>query len=124
VAVSDVLSPALSSAELVALGPIRQTEASAREDFSAQVRHCLLGLERLLEDTRQNVSALVWVMVLLAEEKMTPQAYAAYNDAYNRFFVERGIGKKPARTTVGVVFDEPGVVVEMEAIALAADDRL
>jgi enamine deaminase RidA (YjgF/YER057c/UK114 family) len=93
-------------------------EPGAGDSFSEQIHRCLGNIASILEAQGSSIEKLVKVTTYLRADKMTLEQYRAYGAAYNEFFFGRGIGQKPARSTVGVKFVEPDKLVEMEAIAL------
>ena len=76
-----------------------------------QTRQCLHNIEAILKASGSSLDRIVKVTVLLAR----PDPYSEMNDAYAEFFPNT----KPARAMVRFGADIPGVLVAIEAIALA-----
>src|SRR5260370_41497981 len=76
-----------------------------------QTRQVLRNVETILKAAGSSLDRVVKVTVLLAR----PDLYKQMNEAYAEFFP----GAKPARAMVRFGADIPGVLVAMEAIALA-----
>ncbi len=76
-----------------------------------QTRQCLYNVEAILKASGSSLDRIVKVTVLLAQ----PDLYNEMNDAYAEFFPNA----KPARAMVRFGADIPGVLVAIEAIALA-----
>jgi 2-iminobutanoate/2-iminopropanoate deaminase len=76
-----------------------------------QTRQSLRNIETILEAAGSSLDRVVKVTVLLAR----PELYKEMNEAYAEFFP----GAKPARAMARFGADIPGVLVAIEAIALA-----
>ena len=76
-----------------------------------QTRQALRNVETILKAAGSSLDRVVKVTVLLAR----PDLYREMNEAYAEFFA----GAKPARSMVRFGADIPGVLVAIEAIALA-----
>jgi|SRR5215470_12814457 len=76
-----------------------------------QTRQALRNVETILKAAGSSLQRLVKVTVLLAR----PDLYKEMNEAYAEFFPDN----KPARAMVRFGADIPGVLVAIEAIALA-----
>jgi 2-iminobutanoate/2-iminopropanoate deaminase len=76
-----------------------------------QTRQCLLNVQAILKAAGSSLDRVVKVTVLLAR----PDLYREMNEAYAEFFP----GPKPARAMVNFGADIPGVLVAIEAIAIA-----
>jgi 2-iminobutanoate/2-iminopropanoate deaminase len=76
-----------------------------------QTRQCLRNVETILKAAGSSLDRVVKVTVLLAR----PDLYREMNEAYAAFFP----GSKPARAMARFGADIPGVLVAIEAIALA-----
>jgi len=76
-----------------------------------QTRQALRNVKTILEAAGSSLDRVVKVTVLLAR----PDLYREMNEAYAEFFP----GPKPARAMVRFGADIPGVLVAIEAIALA-----
>jgi len=76
-----------------------------------QTRQCLYNVEAILKASGSSLDRIVKVTVLLAQ----PDLYNEMNNAYAEFFPKA----KPARAMVRFGADIPGVLVAIEAIALA-----
>jgi 2-iminobutanoate/2-iminopropanoate deaminase len=76
-----------------------------------QTRQALRNVQTILNAAGSSLDRVVKVTVLLARTDL----YREMNDAYAEFFPER----KPARTIARFGADIPGVLVAIEAIALA-----
>jgi 2-iminobutanoate/2-iminopropanoate deaminase len=81
------------------------------DTMGEQTRQALRNVETILQAAGSSLDRVVKVTVLLAR----PDLYREMNDAYAEFFP----GPKPARAMVGFGADIPGVLVAIEAIALA-----
>ena len=76
-----------------------------------QTRQALRNVETILKAAGSSLDRVVKVTVLLVR----PQLYVEMNEAYAEFFP----GAKPARTMVRFGADIPGVLVAIDAVALA-----
>jgi 2-iminobutanoate/2-iminopropanoate deaminase len=76
-----------------------------------QTRQCLDNVQTILRAAGSSLDRAVKITVLLAR----PDLYKEMNEAYAEFFP----GPKPARAMVRFGADIPGVLVAIEAIALA-----
>jgi 2-iminobutanoate/2-iminopropanoate deaminase len=76
-----------------------------------QTRQALRNVETILKAAGSSLDRVVKVTVLLAR----PDLYREMNEAYAEFFP----GAKPARSMARFGADIPGVLVAIEAIALA-----
>jgi 2-iminobutanoate/2-iminopropanoate deaminase len=81
------------------------------DTMQEQTRQALRNVQTVLEAAGSSLDRLVKVTVLLAR----PDLYREMNEAYAEFFT----GEKPARSMVRFGADIPGVLVAIEAIALA-----
>ena len=88
----------------------RPTEI-AGTTMAEQTRQCLRNIGIILKAAGSSLDRVVKVTVLLAR----PDLYREMNEAYAEFFP----GAKPARAMVRFGADIPGVLVAIEAIALA-----
>jgi 2-iminobutanoate/2-iminopropanoate deaminase len=76
-----------------------------------QTRQCLRNVETILKAAGSSLDRAVKVTVLLVR----PDLYKEMNEAYAEFFPDA----KPARAMVRFGADIPGVLVAIEAVALA-----
>jgi 2-iminobutanoate/2-iminopropanoate deaminase len=76
-----------------------------------QTRQALRNVETILKAAGSSLERVVKVTVLLTR----PELYREMNEAYAEFFP----GPKPARSMARFGADIPGVLVAIEAIALA-----
>jgi len=83
----------------------------AGETMQDQTRQALRNVETILKAAGSSLDRVVKVTVLLAR----PDLYREMNEAYAEFFP----GAKPARAMVRFGADIPGVLVAIDAIALA-----
>ena len=81
------------------------------ETMQAQTRQALQNVQSVLEAAGSALDRVVKVTVLLAR----PELYREMNEAYAEFFP----GVKPARSMARFGADIPGVMVAIEAIAVA-----
>jgi|SRR5690242_17667381 2-iminobutanoate/2-iminopropanoate deaminase len=88
-------------------GPVEVVGDTMQE----QTRQALHNVQAILETAGSSLDRVVKVTVLLAR----PDLYREMNEAYEEFFP----GPKPARAMVRFGADIPGVLVAIEAIALA-----
>jgi 2-iminobutanoate/2-iminopropanoate deaminase len=88
-------------------GPTEITGDTMQE----QTRQTLRNVETILRAAGSSLERVVKVTVLLAR----PDLYKEMNEAYTEFFP----GPKPARAMARFGADIPGVLVAIEAIALA-----
>ena len=88
-------------------GPIEVVGDTMQE----QTRQALRNVQAILEAAGSSLHRVVKVTVLLGR----PDLYREMNEAYAEFFP----GPKPARAMVRFGADIPGVLVAIEAIALA-----
>jgi 2-iminobutanoate/2-iminopropanoate deaminase len=85
--------------------------AVAGDTMQEQTRQALRNVETILKAAGSSLDRVVKITVLLAR----PDLYREMNEAYAEFFP----GAKPARAMVRFGADIPGVLVAIEAIALA-----
>jgi len=76
-----------------------------------QTRQCLRNVQAILEAAGSSLDRVVKITVLLAR----PDLYQEMNEAYAEFFP----GPKPARAMARFGANIPGVLVAIDAIALA-----
>jgi 2-iminobutanoate/2-iminopropanoate deaminase len=88
-------------------GPTEIAGATMQE----QTRQALANVRTILEAAGSSLDRVVKVTVLLAR----PDLYQDMNEAYAEFFP----GAKPARSMVRFGADIPGVLVAIDAVALA-----
>ena len=81
------------------------------DTMQEQTRQALRNVETILKAAGSSLDRVVKITVLLAR----PDLYKEMNEAYAEFFP----GRKPARAMVRFAADIPGVLVAMEALALA-----
>jgi 2-iminobutanoate/2-iminopropanoate deaminase len=81
------------------------------DTMQEQTRQALRNVQTILEAAGSSLGRVVKVTVLLAR----PDLYQEMNEAYAEFFP----GAKPARAMVRFGADIPGVLVAIDAIALA-----
>ena len=80
------------------------------EDISAQTRVALDNLKAVLEASGSSLENTLRITVYLKN----PEDFPAMNKVYAQYFP----GRKPARTTVPGVEWGPGVLIEVDAIAV------
>jgi len=108
-----------TEARLVFLGAEHMPAVDTSDATLAdQVECCLSRINAALGVHGGDVRNLVKVSTFLSAELMTKTNYAAYNVAYDSFFSQHGIVRKPARSTIGVRFVKTAQLVEMDAIAV------
>ena len=83
----------------------------AGQTMQEQTRQALRNVQTILETAGSSLEKVVKVTVLLAR----PDLYKEMNEAYAEFFP----GRKPARAMARFGADIPGVLVAIDAIALA-----
>ena len=76
-----------------------------------QTRQAMRNVETVLKTTGSGLDKLVKVTILIAR----PQDFAGMNEAYAEFFP----GNKPARAVARLGPEIPGVLISIEAVALA-----
>jgi 2-iminobutanoate/2-iminopropanoate deaminase len=81
------------------------------DTMQQQTRQVLRNVQTILEAAGSSLDRVVKVTVLLAR----PDLYKEMNEAYEAFFP----GAKPARSMVRFGADIPGVLLAIDAIALA-----
>jgi 2-iminobutanoate/2-iminopropanoate deaminase len=81
------------------------------ETMQEQTRQALRNVETILKAAGSSLDRVVKITVLLAR----PELYREMNEAYAAFFPDA----KPARTMARFGADIPGVLVAIDAIALA-----
>jgi 2-iminobutanoate/2-iminopropanoate deaminase len=81
------------------------------DTMQAQTRQALWNVQAILEAAGSSLDRVVKITVLLAR----PDLYREMNEAYAEFFP----GPKPARSMARFGADIPGVMVAIEATALA-----
>jgi 2-iminobutanoate/2-iminopropanoate deaminase len=84
----------------------------AGETMQEQTRQALRNVETILKAAGSSLDRVVKITVLLAR----PELYREMNEAYAGFFPDA----KPARTMARFGADIPGVLVAIDAIALAS----
>ena len=82
------------------------------ETMQEQTRQALRNVETILKAAGSSLDRVVKITVLLAR----PELYREMNEAYAAFFPDA----KPARTMARFGADIPGVLVAIDAIALAS----
>ena len=106
-------SPAVRAGDFIYVagqGPVDpETNRLSPGDIAHETRLVLNNIKRILEGCGSSMSDVVKCSVFLGEGK----DFAAMNAVYAEFFGEA----KPARTTVVVSFVEPGMKVEIDAVA-------
>jgi 2-iminobutanoate/2-iminopropanoate deaminase len=81
------------------------------DTIQEQTRQALRNVQTILKAAGSSLERVVKVTVLLAR----PELYKEMNEAYGEFFPD----EKPARSMVRFGADIPGVLVAIDAIALA-----
>ena len=81
------------------------------DTMQEQTRQALRNVETILKAAGSSLDRVVKITVLLAR----PDLYREMNEAYAEFFT----GPKPARSMVRFGAEIPGVLVAIEAVALA-----
>ena len=81
------------------------------DTIEEQTRQALRNVETVLKASGSSFDKLVKVTVLLTR----PQDFAGMNKAYAEFFS----GNKPARAVARLGVEIPGVLISIEAVALA-----
>jgi 2-iminobutanoate/2-iminopropanoate deaminase len=81
------------------------------QTMQEQTRQALRNVQTILEAAGSSLEKVVKVTVMLAR----PDLYKEMNEAYAEFFPDR----KPARSMVRFGADIPGVLVAIDAVALA-----
>lgn len=76
-----------------------------------QTRQCMRNIDTVLKAAGSSFDKLVKVTILLAR----PQDFAGMNEAYAEFFPV----KKPARAVARLGPEIPGILISVEAVALA-----
>jgi 2-iminobutanoate/2-iminopropanoate deaminase len=91
-------------------GPIDpKTQELVFSDIKGQTTLVLENVERALAGCGADRENIVKCSVFLAD----PAHFAAMNEAYAAFFA----GRAPARTTVGALLVEPGMLIEIDCVA-------
>jgi 2-iminobutanoate/2-iminopropanoate deaminase len=91
-------------------GPIdTATDQLSYGDIQHETRLTLNNVKRILEAAGASLSDVVKVNVYLKHG----DDFAAMNEVYKEYFGDQ----RPARTTVAVAFADPGMKVEIDAIA-------
>jgi 2-iminobutanoate/2-iminopropanoate deaminase len=80
--------------------------------FEEQVQHALDALERVLADAGATLADVVKTTVVLVD--------AAYFVRMNAVYAERFVSHRPARTTLICGLAQPGLLIEIEAVARRA----
>ena len=86
-------------------------QIGAGATIQEQTRQALRNVEKILEAAGSSLAQVVKVTVLLAR----PELFKEMNEAYAEFFPTA----KPARAVARLGVDIPGVLISIEAIALA-----
>jgi 2-iminobutanoate/2-iminopropanoate deaminase len=81
--------------------------------IEAQTRQVMENLGRVLESAGTSLDRIVKTLVFLGD----PGDFAAFNRVYQQFFEN---GRFPARSTVQTGFVVPGMLVEIECVAVRA----
>ena len=95
----------------IAVRPGGDPTQAMGQTMQEQTRQALRNVQTILEAAGSSLEKVVKVTVLLAR----PDLYKEMNEAYAEFFP----GRKPARSMVRFGADIPGVLVAIDAIALA-----
>jgi len=95
----------------IAVKPGGNSTEVVGDTMQEQTRQALRNVQTILEAAGSSLDRLVKVTVLLAR----PDLYKEMNEAYAEFFPKA----KPARAMARFGADIPGVLVAIEAIALA-----
>ena len=111
------LSPAVTACDLVfcagQVGFRPGTTELVDGGIEEQTRQTLENLSSVLEAAGSSLNRVVKTLVFLAD----PSDFAAFNGVYRTFFAEN---RFPARSTLQAGFVAPGVLVEIECVALRA----
>jgi 2-iminobutanoate/2-iminopropanoate deaminase len=106
-------SPAVRAGDFIYVagqGPVDpETNRLSLGDIGHETRLVLNNIQRILEGCGASMADVVKCSVFLGDGK----DFAAMNEVYAEFFGQY----KPARTTVAASFVEPGMKVEIDAIA-------
>ncbi len=106
-------SPAVRAGDFIFVagqGPVDpDTNQLSLGDIQHETRLVLGNIQRILEGCGSSMAQVVKCSVFLSEGK----DFRAMNEVYAEFFGQH----KPARTTVVVSFVEPGMKVEIDAVA-------
>ena len=106
-------SPAVRAGDFIYVagqGPVvPETNRLTLGDIGEETRLVLNNIKRILEGCGASMADVVKCNVYLGDGSY----FAGMNDVYAEFFGEN----KPARTTVACSFVEPGMKVEIDAIA-------
>lgn len=109
------LSPAAIAGDLVfcagQVGFLPGTSDLVDGGVEEQTRQTLENLSQVLEACGSGLDRVVKTLVFLAD----PADFPAFNGVYAQFFAD---GHFPARSTVQAGFVSPGVLVEIECVAL------
>ena len=92
------------------LRPGAKSDEWAAADVGGQTRQCLRNIQSILEELDLGLRSVVRTTVLLSD----PGDFAAMNEAYREFFPE----EPPARSTVRLGLELPGLRVSIDAIAV------
>lgn len=84
-------------------------------DTREQTRLALEHIGHALQLAGTDVAKLVKINVYLAD---IDSCFDQMDEAYESFFLERGVEKRPARTSVGVPLSWPELDVQIDAIAV------
>lgn len=87
------------------------------DGIAEQTRVTLDWLRLALDHAGAQMSDLVKINVYLAD---IDADFEGMNAAYDDYMREAGLDKPPARTTVGVPLSWPGLLVQMDALAVDA----
>lgn len=110
---NPILSPGIRVGDLIwTAGHVgRNPETGVTpEDIRGQTRETLLNLQRVLEAGGSSLSNVVKVNIYLADINDRP----AVNEVYQEFFPT----DPPGRTCIGGATFGPGILIEIEAVAV------
>ena len=109
------LSDVVQAGDLLFVSGIAAWDAAAGapavEGIEAQTKFVLERIKAILESKASSLDNVVKMTVYLTDRG----DFQPMNRVYREYFP----GRPPARATVGVVLMEPGLLVEIDAVALA-----
>jgi len=85
------------------------------DDFAAQFRQSMENLKNVLKDAGSSLADIVKMNVLVTRQEDFP----VMNQLYRTYFEE---GNYPARTTTICGLGIPGILIELECVALAREE--
>ena len=88
------------------------------DDIGVQTRNTLEHLEHALEMAGSRLANAMKLNVYLSH---IDRDFEAMDASFVKFFEERGVTERPARTAIGAALSWPQLLVQMDLVAVAGD---